>query len=416
MKKKLGLQLVILAGIMLISYLPVIGQIDRDYYKNQKKAFAAKSADECQTSLKFCNEVLKVIPDHMIANYLSARLNAILGNSDLALKQLEKATRLGYMTKVLFLEYHQLNDPAFNILRDKKEFQTIIKILNKSEKSIHKSQIAFSIKDKDLNPEGITYDPVEKMFYLGSMNKHKIIKVDSLGKSVDFTTEGQDGLFIIMGIHVDPVRRLLWVVSSFDEKRKVFKYNLSSGKLIKKYFFSSVPDGIKPFFNDLVIHPNGDVYVSGGNSIYLISHASDKLEVFLHSKLFHGFNGITISDNGQTIYVSEYFIGIYKIDIKTKSFLLMTHEPGLNAIGVDGLYFLNNQLYCVQDVVNSIARFSLNKKGTHLKSCEFFERNTQYLHMPTTGVIVDEYFYFIADTQGKGKDPGGIIIMKTQIK
>ncbi len=416
MKKKLKLQLVILAGIMMISCLPAIGQIDGNYYKNQKKAFAAKSVAECQASLKFCNEVLKVIPDHMIANYLSSRLNAILGNSDLALKQLKKATRLGYMTKVLFLEFHQLNDPAYNTLRDKKEFKEIIKILNKSEKPVHKSQIAFSISEKDLNPEGITYDPVEKMFYLGSMNKHKIVKVDPSGKSTDFTSEGQDGLNMVLGIHVDPIHRLLWVVSYSKKRSEVLKYNLSSGKLIKKYFLSAVPNEIKPSFNDLVIHTNGDVYVSGSNSIYWISHSSDKMEVFLNSNSFSTFNGITLSDDAQTIYVSDYFVGIYKIDIKTKSFYLLTHEPGFNSIGVDGLYFLNNQLYCVQDVVNSIDRFSLNKKGTHLKSCEFFERNTQYLHMPTTGVIIDDYFYFIADTQGKGKNPGGIIIMKTPIK
>ncbi len=415
MNKKLKLQLVILAGIMLIACLPAFGQIDGDldFYKNQKKAFAAKSADECQKSLSFCNKVLKVIPDHLVFNYLAARLNAQLGREENAFKYLEKATKLGYTTNTSFFNIHHLNDPAFMKLRKKERFKQIIKILEKSEKPIHKSMIAFTISDKDLLPEGITYDPVEKMFYLGSWKKHKIVKVDPSDKCTDFTSEGQDGLFGILGIHVDPLRRLLWVVLGSEKRREVFKYNLSSGKFIKKYFFSTVPDGIKPFFNDLVIHPNGDVYVSAGNVICLISHSTEKMEVFLNSNSFNRLNGITLSDDGQTIYVSDFFIGIYKVDIKTKIFTLLTHEPDFNSVGVDGLYFLNNKLYCVQESIN---RFSLDKKGTHLISCEFFERNTPYLQMQTTGVIVDDYFYFLADTQGKGKIPGGIIVMKTPIK
>ncbi|MFC1726617.1 hypothetical protein ACFL4T_13420 [candidate division KSB1 bacterium] len=415
MKKRILLQCVFLIiGIILIFSMPAFGQIDENYRENRKKAYEANSAAECKASLKFCNEALKAVPNHPVHYYLSARLNEQLGNNDLAFKQLKKATKLGYSTKMLFHEIHQLNDTAFIALRDKEAFKEIIEIMKESEKPVHKSQIAFTISDKELNPEGIAYDPVEKMFYLGSLNNHKIIKVDPIGKCTDFINEGQEGLNRIMGIHVDPIRRILWAASFAEERNEVLKYNLSSGKLIRKYFFP--PDGINHNFNDLVIHPNGDIYISGGCSIYTIPQFSDKLELFLKSNSFAGLNGITLSDDGRVIYVSDYFIGIYKIDIQTKSFSLMSHEPGFNPFGVDGLYFSNNHLYAVQDVLNTIDSFSLNEDATHIESCEIFERNSPYLYKPTTGVIVDDYFYFIADTQGKAYRQEGVIVMKTSIK
>lgn len=51
---------------------------------------------EYQSSLKFCNDVLTVSPNHPVMNYLVARLNEQLGNSDIALKYLAKAAKLGY--------------------------------------------------------------------------------------------------------------------------------------------------------------------------------------------------------------------------------------------------------------------------------------------------------------------------------
>ncbi|NPD47280.1 SMP-30/gluconolactonase/LRE family protein [Lentimicrobium sp. S6] len=406
----------LIIGILIISCLTGFGQVDNNYMDNWRKAFEAKSVAECQSSLKFCNEALKDVPDHPVLNYLAARLNAQLGNSELALEQLKKATELGYNSKMLFHEKHQLNDSAFIGLRQKQEFKEIIKLLVVTEKPIHKSQIAFTVKDKKLNPEGITYDPIEKMFYLGSLDKNKIVKVDQSGKSVDFTNENQDGLGKVMGIHVDPSRRHLWAVSGGEKMKEIFKYNISSGKLIKKYTVPPALKKAKHFFNDLVIHSNGDVFITGSYTIFKIPHSSDKLELFITDNSFVAFNGITLSEDEETIYVSDYLIGIYKIDITTKSFLMLTHEPNIKPHGVDGLYFLNNQLYAVQDVLNTIDRFSLNTEGNHIESCEIYERNTPYLNMPTTGVLVDDYFYFIADTQAKTFDQTGVVIMKASLK
>ena len=415
MKKYIKLFCVILFAVTIFIFsLPSFGQIDRNFYANGLKALEANTTEECTSSLKFCNEVLKIMPDHPFINYLAARLNALLGNSDIALDQLKKAAKLGYTSSVSVYKVHQMNDPAFNTLRQKKEFEEIFEIMKISDQPVHKSRIAFTVKDMKNGTEGITYDPVEEMFYLGSDNK--IVRVDHSGNSTVFTVEAkEDQLGSVNGIHVDPVRRTLWACSNQENKVEILKYNLSSGKLIKKYAAPS--DGNRHFFNDLVIHPNGDVYISDtlDSSVFKISYTFDKLELFLKNKLFiTGLNGITLSEDGRVIYVANDNLGIYKININTKSFTLLTHEQDFHTYGIDGLYFADNYLYAIQPILlTQVSRFSLNEDAVHLEDCEIFEKNTDDLRGPTTGVIVNDYFYFIADARSSQK---GVVVMKTSIK
>ncbi len=413
MKKNFKLQsFILITGIVLISYLPANGQIDSNYFENVKKAFAASTVSEYQTSLKFCNEVLKAIPDQPRMNYLAARLNEQLGNSDIAFKYLKKASKFGYTSNIRWFKIHQMNDPVFRALRGEKKFKEIIDIMNISDKPVHKSRIAFIIKDKEFGTEGITYDPVEKMFYLGGDST--IIKTDHSGNFTNFIKGWhKNGSGWFNGIHVDPARRTLWACSNSEKKIEVLKFGLSTGKLIKKYTLPN--DGTKHMFNDLVIHPDGDVYISdsNGRAIYKISFASDKLELFYKNDFFVGPNGITLSEDNRVLF-SGGDLGIYKIDIKTKSFARLTHGRDFNTYGIDGLYFADNYLYAVQCMLLcQVSRFSLNKDATHIESCEYLEKNTPDLPNPTTGVIVDNYFYFIADAHGK---PNGVTVMKAPLK
>jgi sugar lactone lactonase YvrE len=403
----------LILGNMMISSMTVFGQMDKKYSEYVKKAFEANSASECLSSLKYCNEMLKVVPDHPVINFLSARLNEQLGNRDIALKHLKKAARLGYTSDARWLKIHPMNDPSFGSLRKEEAYLEIIEIMNIANEPVHKSRIAFTVNKKDLGPtydyEGITYDPVDKMFFLGS--DHVIVKVDHSGKSTAFTSETkEDGLEHINGIHVDPVRRTLWACSNDENyaNGEIFKYDLSTGKLIKKY--KSPADSDRHFFNDLVILPNGDVYITDTGIIWVIPNVSDKLEIFVKT-VTHGFNGITVSDDSRAIFASSN-LGIYKINIETKSGTFLTHEKDFHTYGIDGIYFDNNYLYVVEnELLSQISRFSLNGDATHIESCEFFEKNTPDLSTPCTGVLADDYFYFIAR-----ENQEELIIMKAPLK
>jgi len=405
--------LILIFGMVLISWLSAFSQIVDNYWENKRNAFTANTVIECRSSLKFCNEVLKINNNHPVMNYLAARLNELLRKREIALMHLKKAVRLGYTSDIRWLKIHPINDPAFKSMRNTDAFKEIIETMNVSDKPVNKSKTAFILKNKSIRTEGITYDPAENKFYFGS--GRGIVKADHLGNCTDFTKEAeQDGLGWVNGIHIDPARRVLWVCSNGENSADVFKYNLVTGELIKKYAAPS--DGSRHFFNDLVIHSNGDVYITDIGSIVLISHLSDKLELFYKGRLFTGSNGITLSDDGYVIYAADDVHGICRIDIKTKTLTPLTHEENFHTYGIDGLYYQNGSLYAIQnELLPQVCRFRLNKEMDHIEKCEFLKKNTDGLRAPTTGVFVEDYFYFIADSQGKGSRLKGVVVMKTPL-
>ncbi len=65
-----------------------------------------------------------------------------------------------------------------------------------------KVEIAFRIPEKDLIPEGITYNPSTKTFYVSSISKRKIVSVDEQVRIKDFISSGQDGIGEVLGLKV----------------------------------------------------------------------------------------------------------------------------------------------------------------------------------------------------------------------
>lgn len=402
--------------IIVLSSVSSFGQIYKDYGLSISKSFKADTPAEYRASLDFCSEVLGDYPDHPVITYLTARLNAQNGNDDRALELLVKATELGYTTKLPSRNPHQLNDTAFSKIRNSEKFKKIISALELAEVPVHNSDVAFILSENGLLPDGITYDPVHNLFYFGSETKKKIISADPNGNCRDFTTEEQDGLGLLVGMEIDPERRTLWVCSYKKGDQALFKYNIDSGSLINKYVLP--PDGTARNFNDLTVHQNGDVFISTPfeKAVYTVSHDTDSLKLFFRSDLIVEPGGITLSDNENSIYLADYALGIFKIDISTKSINRVTSGPGFSLYGIDGLYYKDNHLFAVQRGLNQVCRFELNNKGTHINSVFVFERNGPYLYKPTTGVITDNHFYFLADPTGRSEKVAGTIIMKAPLK
>jgi hypothetical protein len=211
---------------------------------------------------------------------------------------------------------------------------------------------------------------------------------------------------------VDPERRTLWANSGVSGPRMkdyeateqgragVFKFDLRTGKLIKKY--GPIEAGYNHNLNDLVVTSQGDVYITDTNTaeIYTISHERDTLEPFLGSDAFMYLNGIVLSPDESKLYVADVGNQIFIIDLKTRSFQDLPQPENVTTYGIDGLYFYNNSLIGVQNQMQRVVRFYLNESGDAITHCEVIEANNPlFAGIPTTGVIVDNTFYFMANTQ-----------------
>jgi hypothetical protein len=294
-----------------------------------------------------------------------------------------------------------------------------------------KAQIAFKITERDIIPEGITYDPASKSFFVSSIFKKKIMKISETGAVSDFIKSGQDEFLEGLGMKVDGAGRL-WACNNTPETdtanhvANVHVFDTKTGALIKKL---QIRDGKRHLFNDLYLTAAGDVYVtdSEGGGIYVIRNNSDTIEEFIANGKVHYPNGITANPEESRIYVSTASgLGIVGIDLKTKQ--IEPLEAKYRIIGLDGLYRYKTQLIGIQNAFfpESILRFTLSSTATSITKIEFVAQSEAGFDIPTTGVIVGDELYFIGNSQlfqlignnGKIKNPKVLnetLIMKIKL-
>jgi DNA-binding beta-propeller fold protein YncE len=175
-------------------------------------------------------------------------------------------------------------------------------------------------------------------------------------------------------------------------------FDVASERLWKKY---TLNDGTKHLFNDIVITREGVGYVSdsNGGGIYRIRTDRDTVESFIAGGTLRYPNGIALSPDEKKLLVSTGS-GIVSIDIGTKSVSPLPHDKFV-LIGTDGLYTYGNSLIGIQNVTfpESILEYRCNSDFSAITAVIPKALNHPGFDTPTTGVIVGNQFFFIANSQ-----------------
>lgn len=331
-----------------------------------------------------------------------------------------RATNLLQSVVDVGFDYTLETDTTFSPLWKQAKFKQLVAKAKQVSK-LTSSNYSFSLKEKDLIPEGITYDPRQQKFYVSSIYKRKIVGINLDGTSYDFAGEGQDGLYSTVGMKVDAARNHLWVLGVINTPRPrmineadfgksaVFQYELDSRKLIKTY---SLHDTLRHLFNDLVII-NGSIFITDSETetIYTINKETGAFEPFYHWDWMFYPNGITASADQKYLFVAHW-AGISRITIADTQAVMMQAKPTTTLTGIDGLYFYENSLIAVQNSAgpqSRIMKFELNKQMDAVTKSTVLESQNPLYNVPTTGTIVDDEFYFIANSQLQNFDAQGNI-------
>lgn len=270
---------------------------------------------------------------------------------------------------------------------------------------------AFRINDQRLIPEGIAYDPVGQSFYVGSISRRKIVRIDEKGRASDFAVS----LNQIFGMKVDTTARRLWVCGnavkdSAEFISSVYVFSLHDGSLLKKYEISGTKRHV---FNDIVLTQMGDAYItdSHAGAIYVIRRTRDAIEEFVRPGSIVRPNGITLSpDQTRLLVATAGAKGIVSVDLKTMEITPLRSDRYL-LIGYDGIYRHKNSIIGIQNVTfpESVVRIECDDQITSVQRVEFIAVSVPGFDIPTTGVIVGDVFYFIANSHVNQTDDNGEI-------
>ncbi len=374
---------------------------DIRYYTQQ--ALQAYRAKDYAAYLENMKRAQSLRPEHPTIMYNMAGAYALNGKSVEALATLGRVAQMGLI--------YPTDDEDFASIKSSEEFKEIVKKFEANNAPVTHSTQALTLDEKGLVTEGVAYDPVTVTFYVSSVHRRKIVSLNSKGEARDFSNP-QDGLWGVLGMRVDAKRRVLWVASAalpqmmnFSESDKnrtgVFKYDLKTGKLLKKYL---LPDTTKGHvFGDLVVHPSGDVYVTDSTTpgVYVISQQKDAMEVYAGAESFVSPQGLDFSADGKKLFMSDYLLGLFVFDVKSRKFIHLEHPENVSLYGLDGIYFYKGSLLAVQNGTNPqrVVRLFLNPSMTRVERLEVIESNNPACDEPTLGVISKDIFYFIANSQ-----------------
>ncbi len=250
---------------------------------------------------------------------------------------------------------------------------------------------------------------------LTSVREKKIVSTDAGGTSTDFA-KAPDG-WPMLAIKVDAPRGVVWAtevalrgfsaVSESDWGRSaVLCYDLKNGKLLRRI------EGPRPSgLGDMVLASNGDVIVSDGDGggVYRVhADGSGGLER-LDGGDFISPQTPAMHPDGKHIFVPDYLRGIGVLEVATKQvrWLSMGGKYALN--GIDGLYFDHGRLIAVQNGTSPerVVVFTLDASLARIESETVIERSTSTLGDPTHGVVIDNDFYYIANSGWDVVDDAG---------
>jgi hypothetical protein len=381
----------------------------------QSRTHSAKAAKAYQqkdfvSSLRLFRKAYALRPYHPGLIYNVAALEARAGSPDSALAFLDRIVAMK-------LYFPPQDDADFEALQSDPRFIETVAAINRNNEPVIRSQLITRVAESDLLTEGIAFVPYSGSFFVGSIYRRKVVRVEQNGHLSDFLRYPEDHLFGVFGMAVSADNQYLWLCTSDIEqisdrktpehgKAAVVVCDLDSASRIKRF---EPADTLDHILGDLVLAGPTQAYVSDSrtNVISRISLAEDGFETVAGPGYFGSLQGIATADNN--LFAADYAQGIFRVDLTNKEVSEVKHGENICLLGIDGLYFYENSLIAIQNGVrpHRIIRLFLDDGGNSIIRFQVLESNNPLFDEPTLGTLFENDFYFIANSQWrKFKDDG----------
>ena len=387
-KCRRGIAAAFTAAILVLASAAAYGQVT-------SSGAPAEPADarEVRDQVKRVEQFLPQIPDRGAVLYFLATAKQHLGESQEAMRLLRECL-------ALHEGFDPSGSPSFSKLAGSKSFDDLVRAVHRVFPVVRRAKVAFLTPEKDLFPEGLAYDAQRKVFYLGSLNRRKIVKITMAGVVSDFVPAGRDNLLPILGIRLDPSDDTIWAASwSETSGKSELLHFAASGQRLARYS----PDGTAAHgFNDLAVSRSGALFVTdtASNEVFRFNRATMHFEPLAFYRPLSAPNGITLDERDSLLFVADDF-GVTRVDLASGSSSDVSRGANNTLAGIDGLYWRDGHLIAVQNGIGSprIVSFLLSGDGTRVERTTVLENRTSLTSIPTTGAIVGGEFYFIANSQ-----------------
>lgn len=274
------------------------------------------------------------------------------------------------------------------------------------------SDTAFIVEHEGLIPENVAWDHATGGFFIGDLLGRRVLHRDVGGNVREFAGPSVVGGAVV-GMKPDSARQLLWVAVWSDSARltpaqrlvvprsALLALDITTGAVRHRY----VPaDSFRThLFNDLVITRDGEVLLTDSEAgrVYRLARLDDSLRVLVPER--EGFsypNGIALDSLERTVYVA-HGEGVSAIDRATGRGQQLEAPADSPVTGFDGLYRSGSLFLAIRNGEpgrDAVVAFRVTPDGRIAAAREIERRHPAY-HIPTTGALVGNSLYYIANAQ-----------------
>lgn len=377
-------------------------------------AHAQQEVEDAKRTVNAIEGALKQRPEDPTLWFYLSRFQAVARNKAASIDALAKAEKFGE-------GFLPIRDDGFENVWDDPKFQEVFKRVEGKLPRLDFHPTAFELEDRGLIPEGIAHDPKSGSFFVGSIAKGTIVRVEPPAQSYTFVGP-EAGLDAVLGLAVDAPRRLLWVVSTSaltnagraKLRNAVVAFDLDSGRLVRRV---EVPAAKQ--LNDVAVAPGGRVFASDSESgvIFEVPAKEGSAKVLVPEGQLRGSNGLAVWPDLKRLYVA-HSTGIAIVDPATGAVKRVPIPARDTVAAIDGLYVWQGGLVGVQNVTTPgrVIFMELSPDGSTITRVRtLLSHHHPALFEPTTGAPTDSGFYLLASSavrrfnrDGKIDDPATV--------
>ena len=280
-----------------------------------------------------------------------------------------------------------------------------------------RSDTAFVLARAGVIPENIVYDAPRDRFLGGDLERDGLVELRRDGSIRPFAAvariEGR-----VLGLKIDPQRKLLWGVAftrlpsaAGDTTQApahsiVFSLELPGGRLVQRV--PSPKDGASHLFNDLVVGRDGTVYFtdSEAGAVWALAPKTTELRL-LHRAPPERFaypNGIAFLPDQHGLLVA-YWQGLLTIDLPSGKAANIRAPNDAAVSRIDGLYAVCSGYVGIQNMAEPSGLIAFRVERGSADSVRDLERGRADFRGPTTGAIVGDTLFYVANAQIGPFDP-----------
>jgi sugar lactone lactonase YvrE len=277
------------------------------------------------------------------------------------------------------------------------------------------SDTAFVLARAGVVPENLVYDPARDRFLAADLEHDGLIEMRGDGSIRPFATAaGIDGR--VLGLKMDAWRNILWGVAftrlpvpagdttAVPARSIIFALSLPEGRLLRR--IASPKDGASHLFNDLVVARDGTVYFTDSEAGAVWALHGSKLKL-LHRgppERFAYPNGIAFLP-GEAGLLVAYWQGLITIALPSGE---VAHVRAANdsLVGrIDGLYPACGGYVGIQNMATPSKIIAFRLEGRAAAGIREIERGRADFRGPTTGAVVKDTLFYVANAQIGPFDP-----------